>query len=217
MGGISDFIVYAGLTFWLWFPLVAVTSLTLSVILGIIIYKRASQGEEDRRCNQEFEELRNKLKPEETCDSGKSKRRGMLTLEDREFLEKNLEVISKRIGKGSNYYITAFSHNKNQFNIGSAVGGIFWLGYRGMFRELFISLFIIGMLDSIVMTLNLEVGMGIPVGVAFGIMGNHFYFKSLQRRINDNRGEAGGALGVFFAISLFALYLTLPVIYYNIF
>jgi len=216
MGGISDFIVYAGLTFWLWFPLVAVTSLTLSVILGIIIYKRTSQEEEDRSYDHGFEELGNKSRSEEAFGSEKSKRSGMLTLEDREFLEKNLEVISKRIGKGSNYYITAFSHNKNQFNIGSAVGGIFWLGYRGMFRELFISFFIIGMLDFIVMTLNLEVGMGIPLGVAFGIMGNHFYFKSLQRRITTNRGEAGGALGVFFAISLFMLYLTLPVIYYNI-
>ena len=216
MGGISDFIVYAGLTFWLWFPLVAVTSLSLSVILGIIIYKRSAQGVEGGRYDHGFGEAGNKWNSEETRDDERSKRRGMLTLEEREFLEKNLEVISKKIGKRSDYYVTAFSHNKNLFNMGSAVGGIFWLGYRGMFRELFVSFFIIGMLDSIVMTLDLEVGMGIPLGVAFGVMGNYFYFKSLQRRITTNRGEAGGALGVFFAISLFMLYLTLPVIYYNI-
>ncbi len=216
MDGISDFIVYAGLTLWLWFPLVAVTFLTLSVILGIIIYKKTSQGEEGRSYDHGFEEAGNKSRLEEVCDSKKSKRVGMLTLEDREFLEKKLEVISKRIGKRSDYYITAFSHNKNQFNLGSAAGGIFWLGYRGMFRELFISFFIIGIMDSIVMTLNLEVSMGIPLGVTFGIMGNYFYFKSLQRRINTNRGEVGGVLGIFFTISLFIFYLTLPAIYYNI-
>ncbi len=213
MGDYAGLITAAAITFWLWFPLLI--SLICLIVLGIIIYRRTSRGQENRGNIQRTQEIREHMEGEEDSTERSKRKNNFFTLEDREFLEENLEEFSNRIGKKSRYYITAFSHRKNRFNIGGAVGGVFWLGYRGMFRELFLSFLLISLLDAISFKMGVELNMGIPLGVAFGIGGNYLYFKSLQRRITSNKGEAGRISGIFLALSLVIFYAYSSTIYYN--
>ncbi len=206
-------ITAAAITFWVWFPLFF--SMICLIALGIIIYGKITKKAVDDDKLTTHEEIRKYMKSEENSEEDLKKRSNFLTLEDRKFLKDNLEELAGRIGKKREYYITAFDHRKNRFNIGGAVGGIFWLGYRGMFRELFLSFIFIFLLDSINFYFKLEINMGIPLGAAFGVCGNYLYFKSLQRRITTCKGEVNGALGLSLVLFLLIFYAYSSTIYFN--
>lgn len=200
----AGFLTAAAITFWIWFPLVV--SILCMVILGGVIYKKSLKD----RGN--IEKRRSIEKPNFLT---KGKKTYFFTDEDKKFLEENLEEMSKRIGKKSEYYINSFYSSKNKYNIGSTIGGIFWLGYRGMFKELFITFSLIGILDYIIFKLGFELSLGIPIAVVFGLLGNYMYFKSLQRRVMNNRGEVHWGWGISLTISLMTFYVYFTTILYS--
>ncbi len=214
MGDYAGLLTAAAITFWVWFPLLV--SLSGIIVLGIIIFVKVSKKSLDKVDFVNYEEIRESIKLEECSGESSKKKRNFLTLEDRKFLEDNLEEMSDRIGKKREYYITSFFHRKNRFNLGGAVGGIFWLGYRGMFRELFLSFILIFLCDSINFYFKLSIDMaGLPLGAVIGACGNYIYFKSLQRRVTHSKGEVKGALGIIFTFFLTIFYAYSSVIYFN--
>lgn len=191
----------AALTFWVWFPLLL--SLLCLIILGRLVYRRSVKG------SRETEEIKAKVAVEKNTYADIGRGKTLFTEDDRLFLEKNLEEICSRVGKKKKYYIEGFSSRKSiKINWASAVGGVLWLGYRGMFKELFITFSLLGIFDYITYNLGLEISTGIPTGAIFGMLGNYLYFKSLQRRVENNREEVNRLWGVLLAFSLLVFYIT---------
>ena len=54
---------------------------------------------------------------------------------DKKYILLNLDKFKETIGNGKYFYIQAFLSKKNQFNGGAFLGGILWLGYRGLILE----------------------------------------------------------------------------------
>ncbi len=202
----SGLITALAISFWTWFiPLIF---LILLVILGIIVTSRKNSNN-DKNLFKNIENFEEHLKGEEVIEGVKKKL--FFTNKDREFLKKNLNEFSIRIGKKEHYYILAFYH-KEKFNIGSAIGGVFWLGYRGMIREVVIVFITIFLLDIVFLNYKMEINIGQIIGAILGTTGNYLYFKSLQRNINKNKKEINGIFGVIFTFCLFTLYSYLWVI-----
>lgn len=209
----AGFLTAAAITFWIWFPLVI--SIFCMIILGGVIYKKSLKGHENLEKMLDYGQIEKRRILEKQNLLMKGQKTYFFTNEDKNFLEENLEEMCERIGKKSEYYINSFCGSKNKYNIGSTVGGIFWLGYRGMFKELFITFSLIGILDYIIFKFGLELSLGIPIAVVFGLFGNYMYFKSLQRRVKNNRGEVHWGWGISLTISLMTFYVYFTTILYN--
>lgn len=213
MNDYAGLITVAAITFWIWFPLVI--SILCMVILGGIIYKKSLKNHVDLEDVSDYGEVERRMITEKSNFLTKGKKTYFFTDEDKIFLEENLEKISKRIGKKSEYYVKSFYGSKNKYNIGSAIGGVFWLGYRGMFKEFFITFSLIGVSDYIIFNLGIELSLGIPIAAILGLLGNYMYFKSLQRRIKNNKGEVHWVWGISLTISLMIFYVYFTTILYN--
>ncbi|WP_028857137.1 DUF2628 domain-containing protein [Psychrilyobacter atlanticus] len=209
----AGFITAAAITFWIWFPLVI--SILCMVILGGVIYKKSLKSRVNLEEMSDYRKIEKRMITEKSIFQTKGKKTYFFTDEDRNFLEENLEEMSKRIGEKSEYYIKSFYGNKNKYNIGSAIGGVFWLGYRGMFKELFITFSLIGVSDYIIFNLGIELSLGIPIAAILGSLGNYMYFKSLQRRIKNNKGEVHWGWGISLTIFLMIFYVYFTTILYN--
>lgn len=213
MNDYAGLITAAAITFWIWFPLVI--SILCMVILGGVIYKKSLKNRGDLEDVSDYGKVERRMITEKSIFLTKGKKTYFFTDDDKKFLEENLEKISKRIGKKSEYYIKSFYGSKNKYNIGSAIGGVFWLGYRGMFKELFIIFSIIGVSDYIIFKIGIELSLGIPIAAILGLLGNYMYFKSLQRRIKNNKGEVHWVWGISLTISLMIFYVYFTTILYN--
>ena len=177
--------------------------IALKIIFGGVIFFYFVRGNKNQ--NSSFEELES-LKTNNFKNSKKI------------FLEENLEGMSRRIGKMNHYYIKSFYSNKKfVFNFGGFFGVYFWLGYRGMFRELLIFLLFLSVGDYVFFKLNLNINFGIFFSLIFGFFGNHLYFNSLYRRIKGNIPETNKILGLFLSIALLFFYTWLSGILQNIY
>ncbi len=167
-------------------------------------------GQERDRCDEKHQTYIS-LKE----DLSREKKSSIFKEEDTEFLVANLEDFTKRIGKMNSYYIQAFC-KRDRFNLGAAMGGVFWLGYRGMFRELFLAYTVIFFMDVIFLHSGMDVSLGPVIGAVLGMYGNYLYFKSLQRRIESNKKEVRRDLGVLLSFCVSILYLLLLPSYISI-
>lgn len=210
----TGLITAAAITFWIWFPLMI--SIFCIVILGVIVYRKSFKRKKDIENISDYKIVKEKIPTEKFDFIEEEKRKKFLKDEDRSFLEDNLEEIRERVGKKSTYYIKNFYSKKRKFNLGSAVGGVFWLGYRGMFKELFIAFFLLGIFDYITFNLGFELRTSIPIGIILGMFGNNMYFKSLQKRIKDGRGEVHWGWGILLTICISVLYVYLNIILFNL-
>ena len=202
------------LTFWVWFPILL---FILALIVGTIIFIKSKKNADPNLTSYTLSDIRGKI-----IEESGNKKKGFLSkhimnIEDKNFLEGHLEEINRRIGEKRNYYILIFSNSCAKYNISGFLVGPFWMGYRGMFREVFIFLGIIGMIDYIIyfFGLNSVFNFGIVISILLGKYGNYLYFKSLERRILNKRKEINRFLGLFLGIFLYALYIVLSTQLYN--
>lgn len=143
------------------------------------------------------------------------------------------------VGKKADYYLRKWSNPKNKgsnmgWNWAAFFAGIFWLGYRKMYKIVFIILGAFVVFDIISYIINnpsmdkMNNSIGIAVAAVLGISGNYYYFKHAQKNIEDvkqqfpnNLQEQEAALrkrggtswgGVFIVLGLLAAYVFLNVI-----
>lgn len=202
------------ITFWVWFPILL---FILALIVGTIIFVKSKKNADPNLNSYTLSEVREKSIEESGNKKKRFSSKNIMNIKDKDFLEEHLEEIHRRIGEKRNYYILIFSNSCVKYNISGFLVGPFWMGYRGMFREIFIFLGIIGMIDYIVYFwgLNSAFNFGIVISILLGKYGNYLYFKSLERRILNQRKEINRFLGLFLGIFLYALYIVLSTQLYS--
>ena len=161
-------------TIWLWAPVVYI-----SFIFCIIAFEEKI----------DLENIPNHEKIREIVETNREKKsdRNLLTSDEREFLNENWEEISARIGKNNIKYINRF-YGGGKLNWSSGFFGGFWLLYRGMlegFVTFTISLlggsfFILFFEGKIFETIIIII---IIICLLFARLGDYYYFKSLQKRV----------------------------------
>jgi len=137
-------------------------------------------------------------------------------------------------GKNSDYYITKYLELKNNrycFNYSAFLAGIFWLGYRKLYKELFIVFCSFIIIDIIQMILKLDINLpiGIAVSIVFGKFGNYLYITKATKAIQTIKSpmtldtseinritKYGGTSikGLFLSIFLFVIYVMLCLFVY---
>lgn len=136
---------------------------------------------------------------------------GLLSSEERDFLNENWEEISARIGKKNIEYINRFYGKKRKINWASGLFNQSWLCYRGMLKEYLIFLilsFSIQYVMIVVIGTNLTYYITVIINFLFFAMyGDYYYFRSLQKRITHKKGEISKKLALYFIIinSLFPI------------
>jgi hypothetical protein len=145
------------------------------------------------------------------------------------------------VGKKSDYYINKWNKAKNNqsWNWAAFFTGLFWVGYRKMYKVIFITFGIFLLLDIITILVNSPVldnlnnyGVSVGMAVVFGTSGNYFYSLLAKRRIqkikdaypNNPEVQAreiqkqGGSSwkGVFISLAVFVLYIVLNIGLYTL-
>jgi hypothetical protein len=118
---------------------------------------------------------------------------------DKKYVLLNLDRFKEIIGNGKNFYIQAFLSKKNKFNGGAFLGGILWLGYRGLILEYFTFLGICLFIDILTLYLNITIPQnvfGIGVTVTIGMLANYLYFLKIKNKIENNKKLINPFLGV---------------------
>lgn len=143
------------------------------------------------------------------------------------------------VGKKADYYLGKWNNPKNKgsnmgWNWAAFLAGMFWLGYRKMYKIVLIILGAFVAFDIVSYIINnpamdkMNNTIGIVVAAVLGISGNYYYFKHTQKNIEDvkqqfpnNLQEQEAALrkrggsswgGVFIVLGLFALYLIINIV-----
>ena len=130
--------------------------------------------------------------------------------EDKKFLIDNIEKFEEQIGNGKSYYINAFLKKKTPFNRGAFLGGAFWLGYRGLFKEFFALIVLFIIFDIVIFILGINIGnfnIGIVTSSVCGILGNYCYFLKLRRDIEKERKPIHPLKGLSISIVIFVIYI----------
>lgn len=202
------------ITFWVWFPILL---FILALIVGTIIFIKSKKNADPNLSSYTLSEIQEKNIEESRDKKKRFSSKNIMSMKDKDFLDEHLEEIYRRIGEKRNYYILIFSDGCTKYNIFGFLVGPFWMGYRGMFRESFMFLGIIGMIDYIIyfFGLNSAFNFGIVISILLGKYGNYLYFKSLERRILNQRKEINRFLGLFLGIFLYALYIALSTQLYS--
>ncbi|MGB3259727.1 DUF2628 domain-containing protein, partial [Paenisporosarcina sp.] len=91
--------------------------------------------------------------------------------------------------KKENYFLNQWSKGLYSWNWSAFFLGIFWLGYRKMFRPIFILMAVFLVIDLVVALLGIEVAyldgaISLVVGITLGIWGNHLYHQHAVRNID---------------------------------
>lgn len=128
-----------------------------------------------------------------------SSKKTLIKNDEKEFLLSHLDEFQKRIGLGKSYYITSFLKKKNSFNGSAFFGSIFWLGYRGLFKEFFFLLILSLIFDIIVFFFQINIkhfNLGLIFASLIGIYGNYLYFDKLKRDIINKKKKINSFLGI---------------------
>ena len=181
INSVGELVLLIIVTIWLW----------LSVIyLGSFIFCIISFIKQINKNNIDLENIPNHEKIREIVEANREKKRdrNLLNSSERNFLNENWEEISARIGKKNLKYMKRFYGEKRKFNWGSGFFCQSWLFYRGMLKEYFLVIIVIIFLYGILFSFWVNV-MSIIVLLLFGMFGDYYYFKSLQKRIIKKKGE----------------------------
>lgn len=149
-----------------------------------------------------------------------------LDSKNKEFLEKNEEIILKYIDKKGENYLNSFKNSKNKFNLCAFFLGPLWMGYRQMYFEVFIMGCLLTLFSILLMLYILFINSygitesfikGINYGIigVTGLFGNYIYFLSLKRRIIKEDKKIGvRKIGILYGLFLGVL---MPLLIENIF
>jgi hypothetical protein len=132
----------------------------------------------------------------------------MLSLneEEIEFIKENETKFRDYLGKRSKYYISAWTI-KPKFNFASSFGGIFWLGYHGMFFTLFllislgttVNLFFYG---SLIHTIYIFFAIFL-----YGVFGNTLFYYKVKKNILEDKKPSNTFFKIFVTLIIFCVYL----------
>ncbi|MGE6487471.1 DUF2628 domain-containing protein [Paenisporosarcina sp. NPDC076898] len=106
-------------------------------------------------------------------------------------LENNHELLRQFVGaKEADFYLQKWSKGNQSWNWAAFFLGVLWLGYRKMFKSIFIMLGIFLLIDVVVALLGindnyLSSSIGIVVGITLGIWGNHLYKQHAIKSIDS--------------------------------
>ena len=131
---------------------------------------------------------------------------------DKEYIILNVDKFKGIIGNGKSFYLQAFLNKKNQFNGGAFLGGLFWLGYRGLILEYFIFLGIFILIDILVLYFNITLPQyffGMIISTTLGILGNYLYFLKIKNKIENKKRRLNPFLGVLIVIISYIIYIFL--------
>lgn len=137
-------------------------------------------------------------------------------------------------GKNSPFYDKKWrkmeqTSRNSSWNFASFFLTLFWLGYRRLYKELFIVLGLFFVVEFIVLFSKLDIiylqsanfGLGAATAVVMGLFGNNFYRRQVEKKVTLFRNEAGSqdekemllrgkggpsTGGLFVAIGIYAVY-----------
>ncbi|CEG28695.1 DUF2628 domain-containing protein [Bacillus sp. B-jedd] len=148
------------------------------------------------------------------------------------------------VGKKADYYLRKWNNPKNKgsnmgWNWAAFLAGMFWLGYRKMYKLVLIILGAFVVFDIISYIINnpamdkINNTLGLVVAAILGISGNYHYYLHAQKNIEDvknqfpnNLQEQEAALrkrggsswgGVFIVLGLFVVYFIINLVLAGIF
>lgn len=128
------------------------------------------------------------------------------------------------------YYMNKWSKGDRSWNWAAFFLSFFWLGYRKMYKPIFIAIILFLIFDFVILFLPIDEtyansGIGIAIGMTMGFWGNYFYrnhaikkIASIQRQYGHNpeliqheiKLQGGTSwLGAFGAVGLFFVYILL--------
>lgn len=185
---------------WLLYFSIPIGMASMIILICIFIFQKRKK--EDKKISI------SKLKDDYLKNENKNFKRTFIKLEDKDFVVENSKEFEERIGTGANYYIEAFLSDKNKLNYGAFFGGFFWLGYRGLIKELLLAFSLFFLLDIITFNLNITIpNIGFIISGVLGFYGNYIYFLKLKNDIKKNRKSMNKMMGIFFAFLLFGTYI----------
>ena len=96
------------------------------------------------------------------------------------------------IGEKSNYYFFKWGISENpgkyaRWNWSAFICGVFWMGYRKMYKELFVCTIILFLLDITILSVTndyFDKIMSYVVASIIGTYGNAIYYNYVQRSMN---------------------------------
>ncbi len=111
-----------------------------------------------------------------------------------------IETIQAFVGKNSDYFISKWEQSKDPnakagWNWAGFLTGLFWLGYRKMYKLLFIYFGAFILIDIVQLLLNIDINsaIGAAISGSIGGFGNGFYHKHMIEKLNtwssDNHGQ----------------------------
>jgi len=111
-----------------------------------------------------------------------------------------LETIRTFVGKNNDYFINKWEQSndpdtKAGWNWAGFLTGLFWLGYRKMYKLLFIYFGAFIVIDIVQILLNIDVNsaVGAAISASIGGFGNGFYHKHMIAKLDkmtfDNNGQ----------------------------
>ncbi len=118
---------------------------------------------------------------------------------EEDFWIENVATWRNFIGKNSDYYLQKWGFTngvvtkETSWNWAAFFFGIFWLGYRKMYRYIIIFLASFLALDLLLLLLNVNVAflcamdqaIGIGISITLGLFGNYFYYLHGRRKIRE--------------------------------
>lgn len=131
---------------------------------------------------------------------------------DKEYILLNIDKFKEIIGNGKSFYLQAFLNKKNQFNGSAFLGGLFWLGYRGLILEYFIFLGIFILIDLLVLYFNITLPtsfFGIITSTTLGITGNYIYFLNIKKKIENKKRRLNSFFGILIVVISYLAYIFL--------
>ena len=138
-----------------------------------------------------------------------SSKKTLIKNDEKEFLLSHLDEFQKRIGLGKSYYITSFLKKKNSFNGSAFFGSVFWLGYRGLFKEFFFLLVLSLIFDIVIYFFKINIqhfNLGLIFASLIGIYGNYLYFAKLKKDIINKKKKINSFLGIGIVILSMLIY-----------
>jgi hypothetical protein len=110
--------------------------------------------------------------------------------------ELNENEIRLFVQKNSDYYINKWGSVSNpqkyaRWNWSAFWAGMFWMGYRKMYKTLLVFLILFLIIDLIQLYFHLELDRVVnsSLSLMFGLLGNAFYYKYMKERIKKVKAE----------------------------
>lgn len=100
-------------------------------------------------------------------------------------------ILRAFVGKNSDFYISKWKKAKDPskragWNWAGFLVGVFWLGYRKIYKILFLLLGLFILIDMVQVFIGIDFTKGVSAGLAaaFGVGGNTFYYSHMNEKLN---------------------------------